>query len=478
VIQWYPLMPVWIALPATLIVLVAIAWHARRVLASDHPPSRKRIRLANAALMMLLFPLLAAGLSLINPDARPGTWALVWTAIMALVAVSVTLAIVDALNTVRLLRRARAELASSLRAPVAQGAEQKGRRAPLRAVAGVHAVIASPQPPPVPMGLGRLVEPVYRAVVARRNRAFDAGTGVVRLSVPVVSIGNLSVGGTGKTPMVMSVCRWLRHAERRPIIAMRGYKKRDGEASDEQAEYEATITGVRVVAQPDRVAGLTPLLAEGAGDCVVLDDGFQHRRIARDADIVLIDATRSPFVDRCLPAGWLREPTEALRRATAVVLTHTEAATPAMLEELRRQVEVAHGKPPIAEARHAWDAIVQGATRHDPSWLAGKRVIVACGIGNPSAFVAMAHAAGAQIVGSDVRADHHAWSARDAAELEDMARRTNAEVVLVSQKDWVKLRAVAAAGGVPVAYPALTMRFDRGAEALRDHLLQRVGVAP
>jgi hypothetical protein len=111
-------MPAWLVLPAMLLLMLAVAWHGRALGRSDHPSSRKRIRLVNAALMLVLLPLMAAGLSLLSSERHPREWALVWLAVMGLVTLSVCLAIVDAFNTLRLLRAARRELRLSLAAPI------------------------------------------------------------------------------------------------------------------------------------------------------------------------------------------------------------------------------------------------------------------------------------------------------------------------------------------------------------------------
>ncbi len=239
---------------------------------------------------------------------------------------------------------------------------------------------------PVPAWLGRIGEPLYRRAINYRNRRFDAGAGVHRLNVPVISVGNLSVGGTGKTPMVMHVLRVLLEGGHKPCVAMRGYSKRgqskrgqskhqhsrsarDAPAessliieqvagsmaawtgrergqswtdtgaggewggvsnlgfSDEADEYRRAFPDLPLIARPDRIVGLRELLEKPfkpVVDCVVLDDGFQHRQIARDLDIVLVDASHPPMRDHLLPRGYLREPPESLRRASCVVITHAE----------------------------------------------------------------------------------------------------------------------------------------------------------
>ncbi|MBL8756996.1 MAG: tetraacyldisaccharide 4'-kinase, partial [Phycisphaerae bacterium] len=199
---------------------------------------------------------------------------------------------------------------------------------------------------PAPGWLGVPLARVYGAVVGWRNARFDRGVGVTRVGVPVVSVGNVSVGGTGKTPMVMWLARRLMERGERPAIALRGYKGgRGGAGSDEATEFRRWLPEVPLAVGGDRVATIGALRgsAEGARvSCVLLDDGFQHRRLHRDLDVVLVDATRDPFADRLLPAGWLREPVEGLKRAGAVVLTRYDAGDAGHLS-LRERLEQTHG---------------------------------------------------------------------------------------------------------------------------------------
>ena len=255
--------------------------------------------------------------------------------------------------------------------------------------------------PPVPGPLGRLASRLYGTVITRINRRYDKGVGVVTLDRPVISVGNLSTGGTGKTPMVMHVVDVLRGAGRSPCVAMRGYGSANGSLSDEAKQYARAFTGVPIVAQADRVAGLLDLFASASGetvDCVVLDDGFQHRTIARDLDIVLIDATRSPFSDTLLPAGHLRESAESLDRAQVVVITHAECSHADDVATLRVQIHERSPTAHIAVARHEWRDLVETGPGGDHvrpvEFLHQKRTAAACAIGNPLAFLdqAAAHA--------------------------------------------------------------------------------------
>lgn len=342
---------------------------------------------------------------------------------------------------------------------------------------------SKPGPVPwLPVPLSRLMTHLYTREVARRNHAWDRGRGVVTLDRPVISVGNLSVGGTGKTPTVTTVVRWLLEAGCRPAIAMRGYKQSHG-LSDEAAEY-ADHFGERVpvVAQPDRVEGLMRLFAEvGHGvDCVVLDDGFQHRRLARQLDIVLVDASREPFSDACLPSGWLREPVGSLARADVVVLTHAELSSADALDRIRRGIR-AETNAPVCLTTHHWDGLevlLDGESCERPSeWLEGKRVCAACAIGNPGAFLAAARrAAGGALAGELVLRDHHGFDEATVRRLLAMAEECDA--ILVTGKDWTKLSRIATdRWPCPVARPRLTMGFVEGESMLRGLVLGCAGGA-
>ncbi|MGH7244392.1 MAG: tetraacyldisaccharide 4'-kinase [Phycisphaerales bacterium] len=335
---------------------------------------------------------------------------------------------------------------------------------------------------PLPRALRIFASPLaamYSRIITSRNRAFDAGLGVVEIDRPVISIGNLSVGGTGKTPMVALVARTLRDDGRRPAIAMRGYSKGGATESDEAEEYRTALADVPVVAQANRLEGLLSLFASEAGvncDCVILDDGFQHRRIARQLDIVLVDATRNPFADRLLPSGWLRESVESLGRAGIVVLTHAESASPEVLANLKRDVARVAPAARLAIARHAWSGLlvarVSGEEYKDVSWLRGKRVVAACGIGNPKPFVhAVSEAARTRAI-EYVRPDHDPFVPRTLEQLVRVAKASEADAIIVTGKDWAKLKRVRPdAWPCPIVRAKLEMSFAEGGDAVKGAVL-------
>lgn len=337
------------------------------------------------------------------------------------------------------------------------------------------------------MPLGVALEPVYRWAVRRRNLGFDLGRRVWRAPLPVLSVGNLSVGGTGKTPMVMWLARELQANALRPVIAMRGYATRKGERSDEEAEYLGALDGVRVLANPDR-AGAIAAFVDGGGraDCVLLDDGFQHRFVARDVDIVLVDATRDPFADRCLPAGWLREPVESLRRASAVVLTRADRVSRERAQRLTARLRALCGQGVVvAVTSHRWRHLEvhaqnrTGAERLDAGEaLRARRVHVVAGIGNPGAFADQARSFGATIASETPLPDHARYSRDLVRSISHEAQRHGAHAVLTTGKDWVKIGPILASGGVgdiDWLVPAVELEFLQGRDELLAHALDAIG---
>lgn len=373
----------------------------------------------------------------------------------------------------------------------------------------VRAVIGTPRVPiaddprpaaPLPVWLGHLFEPAYRFAISRRNRGFDRGRGVTRLDVPVISVGNLSVGGTGKTPMVAHIVSTLLREglaggdagpSIRPCIAMRGYtpsrvraKRERLHEPDETDAYRRMFPDVPIVAQPDRLVGLRRLFAtsDPRPTCVVLDDGFQHRKIARDLDIVLIDASRSPLDDRLLPAGWMREPLESLKRADLIVLTHAELVEPADIETLDAGLRSATGQGIDAVARHVWTGLRTGEGEREQllplDWLLGKRIAAACAIGNPAGFLHSLRVTmnaddvttGPQghLIGAMTLPDHDPYGPEVVSALARLAAEGDADAIVVTDKDWSKLRRLPADrfGDIPVLRPVLAMVFERGQAAL------------
>lgn len=335
------------------------------------------------------------------------------------------------------------------------------------------------RPGPLPALLAPLAcaEPLYRWAVARRNAAFDRGERVWRAPFPVVSVGNLSVGGSGKSPVVARLARELLAHHRRPVIVMRGYRKRAGQPSDEEAEYAEAAPGVPVLAAPDRAGAIASFHAGGGrADCALLDDGFQHRFVARDLDIVLVDATRDPFADRCLPAGWLREPVESLRRAHAVVVTRADLVDRRTLDALRGAIARVAPSALLASCAHRWsrvDAFGEREGREPPEFLERRRVFVLSGIGNPGALRRQVERARAMVVGERALRDHAHYTPGLVSAITGEAQRAGGEFVLTTAKDWVKIRPLLGEARAPVSWlvPRVDVEFLDGVDALLARVL-------
>lgn len=249
--------------------------------------------------------------------------------------------------------------------------------------------------------------------------------------MPTLSIGNLSAGGTGKTPLLLNAVAWLQKHDAVVGVLSRGY------GGDEGRILEERHPKVQLVENPDRRAGLRSLLEQGGAEVVLLDDGFQHLRLQRDLDVVLLDATR-PF-GRCLPAGLLRERPRALRRAHAIVLSRTELVSSdrvaqiwAEVDRLRAGLEVLprlEGGMQALDLRRLHDGEIRPAAS-----LAGQSVRLASGIGNPDSFGKLVESLGITVRTYDRFGDHHAWQASDCAAW------SPDETVIVTEKDGVKLR--------------------------------------
>lgn len=337
--------------------------------------------------------------------------------------------------------------------------------------------------------LAPIAGPFYAKAVARRNRAFDRGEGVWRAPIPVISVGNLSTGGTGKTPMVAWVCKALTALGYEPLILTRGYKatKDAGGAlvSDEAAELQRLLPSVRVVVNADRCAALKHVLGEArSGDLpplvAVMDDGYQHRALGRELDIVLVDAARSPLEDRLLPGGNLREPLTGLSRAGAVVITRGEVVG----EEKARALDIAlrsHAPRAVFAISSAnWTSLRQangtGGTV-DPGSLRGAHALLACGLGNPASIEAMLRThvgpEGGGSIELFLRPDHDPFTPATVEALLARARmvhdRAKAQgrraVVVTTEKDWTKLSKVEAGRwpeGMTVVVPRVEPRFTYG----------------
>lgn len=286
----------------------------------------------------------------------------------------------------------------------------------------------------------RVISVPYRLAVALRNGAYDLR--LVRTysaDVPVISVGNITTGGTGKTPLVIWLCRLLDEKSLKCAVLTRGYKSAKGLVSDEPAILARACTGAKVLVNADRVAAARRAVDEFAAQVLVMDDGFQHRRLGRDLDIVAIDATRPFGYNRLLPAGLLREPKKAIRRADAVVITHYDQSDTVGIDLLEKQMRRIKPDLVIAKAIHRHRcARGTGDVSYDLDELRKKHIFAFCGIGNPEAFINRLKKHGMHVVGTRIYNDHHNYSESDFAQIREQAASLGADMILSTEKDWVK----------------------------------------
>jgi tetraacyldisaccharide 4'-kinase len=308
----------------------------------------------------------------------------------------------------------------------------------------------------------RLLRPfalLYGGVIGVRNVYYDRWRGAVHsAAVPVISVGNLTVGGTGKTPLVIEIVRRLQSWGRRPAILTRGYQGTRSEPADEVLEFHDALPTTPVVVNRDRVAGAAAACAAHGADCLVLDDGFQHRRLARDLDLLLISAMGPPGIGTLLPAGRLREPLSSLRRADVLVITRCNQVEAGHVQAITVRLRRFAPDAPVIHAAVEPDALVaHDGQRLSPAELAGRRVLGVCGIGDPRTFVNSVRELSGAGSATEIFSDHHRYGADDVRTICAAAERNGAELVVTTRKDWVKLRPLWPDPAVPLV--RLDVRF-------------------
>jgi tetraacyldisaccharide 4'-kinase len=324
----------------------------------------------------------------------------------------------------------------------------------------------------------------YRLALATRESAYRLRllrTG--RLRCPVVSVGNITVGGSGKTPMVEHVARCLRELGAAPVVVSRGYGRdtrgigivsdRDGQrlppraAGDEPVLLAEHLSGVPVVVGENRLEAGQIAVDECGATVIVLDDGFQHRTLRKDLEILVVNG-RAPWGNRRLfPRGMLREPLSALQRAHLFVVTNPRAPadTVAVAETIRRH----NPRAPVLAARYQVVGALAAREGHPlaPSALGGRRLLAFAGLGSPRGFADTLAAAGVEVAGLIEYPDHHWFTERDLEDLAQHARAIGADGLITTEKDWIRLRDLR----LPSMF-LLVLLVQLQVESGRDQLLQ------
>ena len=313
----------------------------------------------------------------------------------------------------------------------------------------------------------------------------------------VISVGNIAVGGTGKTPAVIAIAKHLKKEGKQVAILLRGYKREvhekvtivsDGkkicvapaESGDEPYMLATHLSNVPILVGKSRYLAGQVALERFAADTLILDDGFQHRQLARDVDILTIPITH-PFGNppsRLLPLGTLREKPTALRRADLILLTHTDATDTS--QHAKKIVETLAPNVPILESIHQPTHLYPlGSNREsqkrteiptDIKDLKGKRVLAVCGIGNPDAFVATLTRCAVASVTLLTFPDHHSYTEQDKQQIETAFQTAGAELIVITQKDEQKLAQFLESWDLPIAVLAVTLVITKGSEKLTTAL--------
>lgn len=312
-----------------------------------------------------------------------------------------------------------------------------------------------------PLGL------IYGGAVRLRSALFDSGlVRGRRATIPVISVGNVTVGGTGKTPVAAWLAQRLASMGKSPAIVLRGY------GGDEPLVHSRLNPLVPVVVAADRNAGIA-MAADAGANIAILDDAFQHRAAARDVDLVLVSAEDWRPQQRLLPAGPYREPLSSLRRASIIGVTRKWADDSRVRDAEEAVHRAAPGVPVVRLNLELGEIVPTGSegTRLPVSALAGRSVVAVAAVGNPAAFFRQLEDAGARVVKLPFP-DHHSFDESDSAAILDAAE--GSEYVVCTLKDAVKLDRFWRAAKSPLWYVSLAVNVEKGGPVI-DAMLERLG---
>jgi tetraacyldisaccharide 4'-kinase len=304
-----------------------------------------------------------------------------------------------------------------------------------------------------------------------------AGQAAVDVGLPVISVGNITAGGTGKTPFVAFVVAELKARKRRPVILSRGYCADASGENDEAKLLKRLFPDVLHLQGKDRVANAEHAADARLGDVLVLDDGFQYQALARRLNVCCVDATNPFGYGAVLPRGLLREPLGGLYRARPVVITRAELVAPAAIDEIKAEVlkHNPYAKFVVSAMRPVALRAVHGGATADPSALKDEQVLLASGVGNPDSFARNVRMTGARVRDHVEMGDHHAWTQAEVASLAKKAKELSLHRVVTTAKDAVKMEALAwPADAPPLSVLDVEVTLTQGADtwkALLDEAL-------
>lgn len=286
----------------------------------------------------------------------------------------------------------------------------------------------------------RILAVIYGLIITVRNLAYRNGVlPVKKAELPVISVGNITAGGTGKTPIVIWLCQMFAAKNLKTAVLSRGYKG-DGQSADEPELIRKSCPESQVIINSDRFAGSVEACKKlGNEGVLILDDGFQHRRLGRELDILTVDATCPFGYERILPAGLLRESLSGIKRAKIAIITRCDIATEEQINFVTWRLIRINPDIAIYKVGHRYSGIemLDGKNIEMPD-LSGKKCFVFCGIGNPHAFLECLFNCNVSVVDYKIYADHHNYTVSDAEYL--LTKASDCDIMLTTEKDFVKLK--------------------------------------
>lgn len=311
----------------------------------------------------------------------------------------------------------------------------------------------------------------YGTLISMRNKWYDARGPRDRLEIPVVSVGNITVGGTGKTPFVIELVERLTRMGFNPAVVSRGYKSSDDGENDEERMIQSRCPGVVTISDPKRAWAGEMAHRKCGADMIILDDGFQHRQLDRALDIVLIDATCPFGFGHILPGGLLREPVTSLRRAQLIVLTRCDQVAPVDLERTEARIRSVMGDPVMLRCRHGVGTVDFLDGSEIEGGVNGKRAVLFAGLGHPRAFATTVRSQGVEVVDEHWWPDHHRYSFKNLESLLKGDRLPTHDLLLTTEKDAVKLRNISGIDPTRIGVVKVSIDFDGGDGTILQSLL-------
>ena len=311
----------------------------------------------------------------------------------------------------------------------------------------------------------------YCLAVSLRNALYSLGCFKQhKAAVPVISIGNITTGGTGKTPVVAYLANWLQNQEVKVGILSRGYYSLDDGDNDEKRMLDQLCPGIPHLQNPDRVTSAQQAISEHNCQLLLLDDGFQHSRLQRDVNIVLIDAVNPFGYGHLLPRGLLRERLSGLKRADLVIITRVNQVDDRAKQQIIQKLASVRGTDEHMEVCFPPSQLVNSVGERCPlGQFPSQNVAAFCGIGNPEGFRQTLASAGLQVGMFQAFPDHHHYTSDELSTIAQMAHAANADCLLTTSKDLVKIPHTDVEG-IPLWAIAIGVEITAGAELLTAEL--------